>query len=138
MISRNLRNIIIGSAITLGVAAISIPVTIHLVQKNKNSKSNDEFEKIDQPDQTQTVFSELNKNDYYSFARYNGLKMYWDKNVVGAVVQDVIKTLKNTEGEVNFNYKFFDDKKRLEVYFKWLNSANQRPVYKTYILSLEK
>ncbi len=137
MLTKNAKifmSIGIGSIVAASIAA---PISIYLIKKQNHSDEHSKIKKHNEDKIEESVFPNLESKQYYDFIRYIENGTFWDKNIVGAVISDVIKTLKTTDGEIKFDYKFSEENKKVEIYFEWKN-IDTNPIYKTYTFSIHK
>lgn len=137
MLTKKSKMFLAGVFGTITLASIATPTTIYFLNHKKDKSKEKELEKDNDEINVDTIFPKLEKNDYYDYIRLNDVNTYWDENVIGAIVTDVIKTLKSSEGEVKFDYRFHNNNQSIEINFEWKN-GNKKPLYKTYIFSITK
>ncbi|WP_029513274.1 MHO_1590 family protein [Mycoplasmopsis primatum] len=92
---------------TLLIAAVATPVIV-ISMKKSNSKTinNVDWEK-DKKQLGSEIFPDISANDYYQYIKIDNDNLpYFEKDIVPAVVKDVLKNLAEYDKNVNFNYKF--------------------------------
>ncbi|WP_051630121.1 MHO_1590 family protein [Mycoplasma simbae] len=94
------------------VSAIAIPIAVVSASKKNDQKIVEIKQNID----SENVFPALSVEEFYKYARFDGVDYHFDKNIVYAATKYVASNLQTSINKFNFDYKFINNK-HLELKF---------------------
>ncbi|WP_208664664.1 MHO_1590 family protein [Mycoplasma nasistruthionis] len=107
--------------------------SVYAKQKSEKTTITEDVSK--KPQNKVAVFPVLDSGYFDQFVQSNEVgKRYLDKNLVNAVVKDILRRIKITNGDLYFDYEIISDQ-HLQIYFKYKYKEDYQEKIYDFILA---